>query len=143
MGEAARQPRILVVTDRRRLIAAAGAALADWPRLLAAQVSGALAGGADLIQMREPDLDARSVSDAVRRLFAALPGCASHVLINDRMDIARITGAGGVHLTERSVTIADARAVQPPNRRWVIGKSVHDPEGAARARGADYLVAGT
>jgi thiamine-phosphate diphosphorylase len=65
------------------------------------------------------------------------------VLVNDRMDIARVTGAGGVHLTERSVPVGDARAVQPPNHRWVIGRSVHDAEGAARARDADFLVAGT
>jgi thiamine-phosphate pyrophosphorylase len=143
MGESVRPPRLLVVTDRRRLVAAAGGTLVDWPQLLVAQVSGALAGGADLIQIREPDLEAKNLSGAVRRLFAALPGCAPHVLINDRVDIARVTGAGGVHLTERSVPLDEARAVQPPNRRWVIGRSVHDPDGATRARGADYLVAGT
>jgi thiamine-phosphate pyrophosphorylase len=143
MGSAGRWPRILVVTDRRRLVADAGAAWADWPSLLEAQVAGALAGGADLVQVREPDLDARTLSETLRRLFTAVPGSARRVLVNDRMDVARATGAAGVHLTERSVPVGEARAVQPGDLRWVIGRSVHDGAAAAGAGDADFLLAGT
>jgi thiamine-phosphate pyrophosphorylase len=143
MGEGSGWPRLLVVTHRRRLVEQAGAAPEEWPLLLEAQIAGALAGGADLIQVREPDLDARTLVQTLRSLFAAVPGSATRVLVNDRVDVATITGAAGVHLTERSVSVGDARALQPPAARWVIGRSVHDTAGAGTHHAADYLLAGT
>ena len=72
MADARRWPRVMVVTDRRRLVSDAGAALDDWPSLLEAQVSGALAGGADLIQVREPDVDASSLARTLRAVFTGV-----------------------------------------------------------------------
>jgi thiamine-phosphate pyrophosphorylase len=133
----------MVVTDRRRLVSEAGAAYDDWPTLLEAQVSGALAGGADLVQVREPDVDARTLVRTLRAVFTGVPESAHRVVINDRADVALATGAAGVHLTERSIRIDEARTLQPAGTAWVIGRSVHDEGGAAAARDADYLVAGT
>jgi len=143
MGEGPAWPRILVVTNRRQLVAAAGTALADWPDVLRAQVAGALAGGADLVQIREPDLDARTLAAVLRRLFADLPDSAGHVVVNDRVDAARVTGAAGVHLAERSVSVGEARLLQPPGVRWVVGRSVHDAAAASVDDESDYLLVGT
>ena len=57
----ARWPRVMLVTDRRRLVAETGAPGDDWAGVLTAQIRGAVAGGVDLIQVREPDLDAETL----------------------------------------------------------------------------------
>ncbi len=52
--------------------------------------------------------------------------------MNDRVDVARLVGAGmGVHLGEADLPAAAARAILPPDAP--IGVSTHDPEAAARA----------
>lgn len=142
-AEAAPWPRVIVVTARGRLIERAGARPDAWPDLLLAQVSGALDGGADLVQLREPDLEAASLLPFLRRLFHDVPGSASRVVVNDRADVAWAAGAAGVHLTERSMDLQDVRQLSSTDKKWVMGRSVHDPESAARNRLADYLIAGT
>ena len=132
-----------VVTARARLVERTGASAEAWPDLLLAQVAGALDGGADLIQVREPDLDAGTLVRFLRRLFHEIRGSASRVVVNDRVDIAWATGAGGVHLTERSLALKDVRELIPADKKWVMGRSVHNPETAARCRSAAYLLAGT
>lgn len=141
--EPAAWPRVVVVTARARLVDRVGARPAAWPDLLLAQVAGAIDGGADLVQIREPDLEAGAVTSFLRRLFRELPGSARHVVVNDRADIAWVTGAAGVHLGERSLKLEDIRRLVPADKTYVMGRSVHDPETAARDRSADYLVAGT
>jgi thiamine-phosphate pyrophosphorylase len=143
MADAGPWPRIMVVTDRGRLVSEAGAALDDWPVLLQAQIAGALSGGADLIQVREPDVDARTLVRTLRAVFTKVPDSARHVTVNDRADVSLVTGAAGVHLAERSIRVGEARTLQPAGTLWVIGRSVHDEGGAAAARDADYIVAGT
>ena len=136
-------PRVVVVTARARLVGQAGVSLGAWPDLLLEQISGALDGGADLIQVREPDLDAGALVRFLRRLFRELPDCSSRVVVNDRVDIAWVTGAGGVHLTDRSIDLEDVRQLVSADKKWVMGRSVHDPATAARSRSASYLLAGT
>lgn len=136
-------PQILVVTDRHRLVRHLNARPDEWSLLLQAQVVGAFAGGADLVQVREPDLEPGALTRFLRGVFAEAPGVARRTLVNDRCDVALAAGAGGVHLGERSVGIADARRLAPARRPWVVGRSVHGAAGAVAAREADYLVAGT
>jgi thiamine-phosphate pyrophosphorylase len=144
MADRAGWPRIVVVTDRRRLVRRIGAEPDAWPELLQAQIAGALAGGADLVQVREPDLEGGRLARFLRRTFEHLPAAAGRVVVNDRVDVAWVTGAAGVHLAERSVTVDEARALLPPGKAWVIGRSVHEQRSAAAAsRAADYLLAGT
>jgi len=143
MADAARWPRLLVVTDRARLLRRVGAPPEAWSHLLEAQIEGALAGGADLVQVREPDLPVAELVRFLRALFARVPGSAGRVVVNDRVDVAWVTEAAGVHLTERSMNVADAKSLLPAGRHWVIGRSVHAPSGAAAAVEASYLVAGT
>ena len=134
---------MLVVTSRRRLLEQVGAKADAWPELLLAQIAGALEGGADLIQVREPDLDASALTRFLRRLFHEVPGSHSRVLVNDRADIAWVTGAAGVHLAERSLDLEDVRRLLPADKKWVMGRSIHDPATAERCRTASYLLAGT
>ena len=75
-----------------------------------------------------------------RALFATIGD--RPLIVNDRIDVAMIVGASGVHLGERSVPIADARSVLEEG--CLIGRSVHSVDGAIEAAraGADYLLAG-
>src|SRR5512139_4063630 len=131
MADRAGWPRIVVVTDRHRLLRQMGAEPDAWPELLQAQIAGALAGGADLVQVREPDLEGGRLARFLRWTFECLPAAAGRVVVNDRMDVAWVTGAAGVHLPERSVTVDEARALLPPGKAWVIGRSVHERSAAA------------
>ena len=94
----ARWPRVMLVTDRRRLVAETGAPGDDWAGVLTAQIRGAVAGGVDLIQVREPDLDAETLTRFLLSLFGSVPGSQSRVVVNDQLAVARAVGARGVHL---------------------------------------------
>jgi thiamine-phosphate pyrophosphorylase len=69
------------------------------------------------------------------------------VLINDRVDVALSRHAGGVHLPETSVPIADARRLSDSHGHrgdFLIGVSCHSLEAARSAElgGADYIFFG-
>lgn len=132
---------LCLVTDRRRLCEAVGRRPADAADLLIDQIAGAVAGGVDLIQVREPDLDARALIALVRRIISSVPNAQSRVVVNDRLDVALASGAAGAHLKESSFDVDRARRISPPS--FVIGRSVHDPEAAQRDPSAQYLMAGT
>lgn len=132
---------ICLVTDRRRLGAAVGAGPADWTATLERQVRAAALAGVDLVQVREPDLEAAELVSLVERLVAASAGTAARILVNDRMDVALAAGAAGVHLKERSFLPADARPLAP--KEFLIGCSIHSAAAAVTRRDAQYLMAGT
>jgi thiamine-phosphate pyrophosphorylase len=124
---------VCFVTDRRRL----GGSADDVRRAAAA----AIAAGVDLIQIRERDLDARPLLALVTAVVADARGTKTSVVINDRLDVAIVSGAHGVHLRADSIAVADARALAP--RGFLVGRSVHSVREAQDAAGADYLIAGT
>lgn len=125
--------------------AGAARALADAARALADAVQAALSAlppGAALVQLREKDLDTRSLLALAHDLRAITAARSCPLLINDRVDIALAAAADGVHLPETGLNIATARALLGPER--LIGASTHDPAAAAHAAraGADLIVLG-
>jgi thiamine-phosphate pyrophosphorylase len=101
-------------------------------------------GGINVIQIREPRLDARSLVTLVRAAIDAVAGYPARVVVNDRLDVALAAGAAGVHLRGDSIAAADARALAPAG--FLIGRSVHsvsEAAGVARGGGCDYLLFGT
>jgi thiamine-phosphate pyrophosphorylase len=139
----ARWPRVMLVTDRHRLVADTGAAAGDWAALLTAQIRGAVEGGADLIQVREPDLDPAILIRFLHALFASVPASQSRVVVNSQVHVARTTGARGVHLPERVPLPGDVRAPALADKQWVTGRSVHSVRSVADSKGVSYLLAGT
>ena len=126
-----------MITDRRRL---AG----NQTEALVLRVASAARAGVHLIQIRERDLDARSLTALVERCVAAVTGTRARVLVNDRLDVALAAGAHGVHLRAESLPAPRARNIAPPG--FLIGRSVHSQDEAIRAEegeGLDYLVFGT
>ncbi len=132
-------PRVGLVSDRRRLCAAAGQPLSAAPRLLAAQVEAAGACGVEFFQVREPDLEGGALLALVRELVVVSRGRV-RVVVNDRADVAAAAGAG-LHLKAVSMPLARIRPWLPPGT-WV-SRAVHDAAELVAATGADALIAGT
>ncbi len=81
----------------------------DWERAAEASIEG----GADCLQLREKDLGDRELLARARRLVEIARGSSYSVsvVINDRPDIALLSGADAVHVGQCDLTPADVRAV--------------------------------
>ena len=101
-----------------------------------------LAGGATLVQLRDkssPTAARLALADAaVVRAHAA----GARIVINDRADIARLSGADGVHVGQDDLSVADVRAIVGGDA--IVGLSTHDEAQveAAAATSATYLAVG-
>jgi thiamine-phosphate diphosphorylase len=131
----------MVITDRRRLAEALAVPVGEVLPHLVAQLEGALRGGADLVYLREPDLDVRHIMGVVHQVTRRLPHCRHRIVVRDRADVAAALDVG-VHLPEQGLTIDQARHVLR-NPLAPVGRAVHTPDEAAASRDATYLVAGT
>lgn len=92
--------------------------------------------GIEWIQIREKDLDARSLAALVEQ--ALLRAGGARILVNSRADIALACGAAGLHLPADSPPPSAWRPICPPG--FLIGVSCHgiDDLIEAEQRGADY-----
>ncbi|GAA3993821.1 thiamine phosphate synthase [Allokutzneria multivorans] len=110
---------------------------------LAELADAALAGGVDVIQLRDKNLEAKQELAALEVLAEA---CARHdalLAVNDRADIALAAGADVLHLGQDDVPVPWARRVLGED--VVIGRSTHSPaqaEHAAHEAGVDYFCTG-
>jgi thiamine-phosphate pyrophosphorylase len=99
----------------------------------------ALEGGATMIQLRDKGGDLRSLYDeavAIRHL------CRRYrrlFIVNDRLDVALLAEADGVHLGQEDLPAGLARPLL--HRGMLLGISTHSVEEAreAEAAGADYI----
>ena len=126
-----------MVTDRRRL-------RGEWRRALVERIGTAARAGIHIIQIRERDLDSRTLTQIVEDALRAADGTAARIVINDRVDVALAAGAHGVHLRADSMPASRVRPIAPAN--FLIGRSVHsrrEAEDATTDGGADYLIFGT
>lgn len=133
------RPVVCLVTDRLRLAARVGVAASGACDLLLRQVSGAVEGGVDVVQIRERDLDARPLVDVVTRCCRIAAGSTTRIVVNDRLDVAIAAGADGVHLREDGIPAARARVLAAG---LVRGRSIHRPLLAAETGDVTYLLAG-
>ena len=93
------------------------------------------------IHLRGHRQTGRRLYEIARRLVELQKQTGCWLIVNDRADVALATGARGVQLTSRSMSVRDARSV---SSALAIGASVHEVEEGARAAraGADWAVAG-
>lgn len=119
----------MLVTDRSRC--------ADLP----AAVEAAIEGGVNVVQLREKGLPASELLALARRL-RGICGHRALLLVNDRADVAILSGADGVHLGKSGLPVAAVRGLLPPS--FLVGRSIHTVNEARQAEqdGADYVVAG-
>jgi thiamine-phosphate pyrophosphorylase len=109
----------------------------------AAHVQQRLAeAGVALIQLRDKHGSAREIYEASRRLVDQIGPRGVRIIVNDRPDIAAMTGAGGVHVGQEDMPVEDARRIVGAGR-WV-GVSTHNLEQfrAAAGTSADYIAVG-
>ena len=125
-------PIVALVTSR---------ALAGGEDALVEAVAQAVANGVNLVQMREKDLPDAAQLALARRLRSVTEGKAL-LFVNDSLSVAEACGADGVHLGERSRSVAAVRAAAA--RPLLAGRSAHDEDGARTAaeQGAALIVAG-
>ena len=106
-------------------------------------VEAALAGGVDVVQVREKHAGAREQLRIARELREPTRDAGVPLIVNDRVDVAVAADADGVHLGDDDLPVADAR--EQLDEDAIVGRSVSTVEGAreAEAAGADYLGVGT
>jgi thiamine-phosphate diphosphorylase len=124
--------RLIVITD---------ATLAE-PRTVIDVVTAALEAGAPAIQLRDKNATARDLLAQAETLLPVVREHGALLFINDRMDVALLAGADGVHLGPDDLPVAAARRIAPPG--FLIGHSTDDPRAAqlAERTGADYIGCG-
>ncbi|ELZ27664.1 thiamine-phosphate pyrophosphorylase [Halosimplex carlsbadense 2-9-1] len=105
-------------------------------------VEAAIAGGVDVVQLREKDRSARERYHVGRKLRALTREAGVTFVVNDRVDLAEAVDADGVHLGDDDLPVSVARDQLGPDA--VIGRSVSFVDDARRAEeaGADYLGVG-
>ncbi|HEX6344111.1 thiamine phosphate synthase [Umezawaea sp.] len=110
---------------------------------LAAFADAALAGGVDVVQLRDKGLEAKQEIAALEVLAEA---CARHgalLSVNDRADVAAAVDADVLHLGQDDLPVRAARRLLGDG--VAIGRSTHDAEqvrAAAVEPGVDYFCTG-
>lgn len=106
------------------------------------KIRAALEGGVDYIQLREKDISSAEYLRRAKRLREMTEGYQTKLIINDRLDIAALSQADGVHLGQSDIPIKDAREFLGKGK--ILGATAKTKEQARRAveDGADYLGSG-
>jgi thiamine-phosphate pyrophosphorylase len=105
-------------------------------------LAAALAGGVDMVQLR----DKEAGDDELLRAAAVFRRlCDEHgalFWLNDRPDLAEACGADGVHVGQDDMPVAEVRGIVGPD--VLVGLSTHSPAQLAAAldSGADQLSVG-
>ncbi|MPZ84973.1 MAG: thiamine phosphate synthase [Actinophytocola sp.] len=114
---------------------------------LAEFMDAALAGGVDIVQLRDKRAGVPlEAAFELRALAVVAEACARHgalLSVNDRADVALAAGADILHLGQDDLPVAWARRVV--GEEVVLGRSTHDADQAAAAAvepGVDYFCTG-
>lgn len=123
--------RLYLITDRK---------VATKP--LPEAVRLALEGGVRAIQLREKDLPVRELLAMARELRSITREFGAKLFVNDRVDVAMIVGADGVHLGNASMPVEAVRKIV--GTKMLVGVSTHSVEEAiaAQAGDADFITLG-
>ena len=106
------------------------------------KIKAALAAGLDYIQLREKNISSAEYLLRAKKLKKMAKHYSAKLIINDRLDLAALSEADGVHLGQEDIPIKDARMFLGAGK--IIGataKTVDQAKEAVKA-GADYLGSG-
>lgn len=121
---------LYLITDRHQVHA---------QHTLYSALDAALRGGVKAVQLREKDLATTELLALAHSLRQLTRHYHAKLFINDRIDIALAVDADGVHLTETSVSVVEAR--QQLGAHKLIAASTHSLERALQAeeQGSDFI----
>src|SRR5262245_23186867 len=102
-----------------RLYAIADASFGD-PVQLAQRL---FEGGVRLVQVRSKKASTRQLLAQVERILS-IAAQSAEVIVNDRVDVALIAGAAGVHLGQLDLPVTHARRILGDER--IVGVSTHN-----------------
>lgn len=102
----------------------------------------ALAGGVDVLQLREKDASDDEILAAAATFRAACDEHGALFIVNDRPDLAVAARADGVHVGQDDAAVAEVR--EQVGKEMLIGLSTHSREqlAAALETDADYVCVG-
>lgn len=103
-------------------------------------IEKAIKGGIKIVQLRMKNASFDEFLSAANKTKEVCKGKAL-LIINDNVEIARLSGADGVHLGQDDMQMKDARNILGDK---IIGISAHNTEEALKAQqeGADYIGCG-
>ena len=122
-----RLPKFYAITDRKR-----------FKLDLEKQIEIMKTKGAGIVQLREKELNSYELFNLAKRFREITEKHNLMLTINDRLDIALLVKADGVHLPEKSIPISVIKSKFPD---LIVGKSCHSLECAINSEkeGADYI----
>jgi len=105
-------------------------------------IEQAVAGGVTLVQLRAKTWSAREFVETGRVLSRLLKKRKIPLIINDRLDVALVCQAPGVHIGQEDIPLTDVRRIM--GAEGIIGVSVSTEQEAREAEknGASYVGAG-
>ncbi|MHB1024472.1 MAG: thiamine phosphate synthase [Desulfobacteria bacterium] len=124
--------RLHVLTDRK----------ASRGRSHLQVAEAAIAGGADVLQLRDKEASSGELYREALQLRKLTREAKVPFIVNDRLDIALAVDADGVHVGQSDLPASVVRGIMGPGK--ILGVSVVTVEEAIRAErdGADYLGVG-
>lgn len=105
-------------------------------------ISAAVSGGVTAVQLREKDCQTREFVALARRVQNYLAPRNIPLFINDRLDVALVVGAQGLHVGQEDMHVRDVRNLS--GNKLALGLSVNTIEHCLQAEQleVDYLGAG-
>jgi thiamine-phosphate pyrophosphorylase len=109
---------------------------------LAAFLRDCIAGGVDVVQLRDKELPAKPLLARAKLAAAVCRDLGVPFVLNDRPDLALEAGADGVHVGQDDAPVSLARRILGPDA--IVGLSTHDPDdlGGAADQAVTYISAG-
>jgi thiamine-phosphate pyrophosphorylase len=109
---------------------------------MARALDGALAGGADLFQLRDKDASDDELLAAAASARERCHAAGALFVLNDRPDLAAACGADGVHVGQDDAPVQRARKLVGDDA--IVGLSTHSMQQAQAGgrSGADYIAVG-
>lgn len=109
-------------------------------------IASALEGGVDVLQLREKHMSAKKILELGKKIKQLCSQYDTTFIVNDRVDIAALLEADGVHLGQDDLDVKSAREIlsNVNGGNAIVGISTHAPEQALKAveDGADYIGVG-
>ncbi|MEU3468120.1 thiamine phosphate synthase [Streptomyces sp. NPDC006687] len=124
--------RLYLCTDARKR-------QGDLPEFLDA----VLAGGVDIVQLRDKGMEAGEELEHLRVFAEAARRHGKLLAVNDRADVAHAIGSDVLHLGQGDIPVPAARAIL--GREVLIGRSCHaesEVDAAVAEPGVDYFCTG-